>query len=213
MMIKEKDIKLFHEKNLQREIIPSDYELFHTNNIKLDHDNYIHSNIKTTGNISRYQEDHFIYSNPNQPYYKIPKNLNKLKNDEKYQFKFNNIINVEKNKLMTYFLCNSYEKLFSLYELYMVNLFNGINLELIPELFKKELITDSIYINAMKCIQIIDENKQKYKRIYIRNNNNYLETTEIICKIEEEEDLNCRDDALLLTLKFIDLLKSIDEKK
>ena len=211
-MIEEKDVKLFHEINLQREILPSGYELYRTNKIKTHPDYFNHSSLKPTGNISRYQENNFIYSNPNHDYYKIPSKNKQLKKNEKYQFKFNNIINIEKNKLMTYFLCNSYEKLFSLFEFYMVNLFNGLTLESIIDLFKRELIPDSIYINAMKCIKLINENKQLYKHTFIRNNNNRLDTTEIIIKVEEIKHINVKEDALLFVLKFIELLKSIDEK-
>ena len=211
-MIKEKDVKLFHEINLQREILPSGYELYRTNKIKTHPDYFNHSSLKPTGNISRYQENNFIYSNPNHDYYKIPSKNKQLKKNEKYQFKFNNIINVHKNKIMTYFLCNSYEKLFSLFEFYMVNLFNGLTLESIIDLFKRELIPDSIYINAMKCIKLINENKQLYKHTFIRNNNNRLDTTEIIIKVEEIKHINVKEDALLFVLKFIELLKSIDEK-
>ena len=211
-MIEEKDVKLFHEVNLQREVLPSGFELFRTNKIKTHPDHFIHSSLKPTGNISRDQENQFIYSNPNHDYYKIPPKNKKLKKSEKYQFKFNNIINVHKNKLMTYFLCNSYEKLFSLFEFYIVNLFNGLSLESIADLFRRELISDSIYINAMKCISLINENKQMYKHIYIRNNNNRLDTTEIFLKVEEIKHENSKDDALMLVLKFSDLLKSIDEK-
>ena len=71
-MIKEKDVKLFHEINLQREILPSGYELYRTNKIKTHPDYFNHSSLKPTGNISRYQENNFIYSNPNHDYYKIP---------------------------------------------------------------------------------------------------------------------------------------------
>ena len=211
-MIKNKDVKLYHELNLKREIIPSNYELFHTNNSKVKQDNIIHSIFRPTGNISRTQENQFIYTNPNKEYYVLPNKNRKVKTEEKYKFKFNNIINIEKNKIMTYFLCNNFEEFFSLIELYISNLFNGINIELIPGLFKRELITDSVYINVMKCIEIINENKQLYKRIFLRNTSNRLDTTEIICKIEEVEHINVKDDALLLLLKFIDLLKGIDEK-
>ena len=211
-MIKNQDVKLFHELNLDREIIPSNYELFHTNNNKVKQDNIIHSIFKPTGNISRTQENQFIYTNPNKEYYVLPNRNRKIKTEEKYKFKFNNIINIEKNKIMTYFLCNNFEELFSLIELYISNLFNGINIDLIPGLFKRELITDSVYINVMKCIEIINENKQLYKRIFLRNTSNRLDTTEIICKVEEVEHINVKDDALLLLLKFIDLLKGIDEK-
>ena len=211
-MIKNKDVKLFHELNLDREIIPSNYELFHTNNNKVKQDNIIHSIFKPTGNISRTQENQFIYTNPNKEYYVLPNKNRIIKAEEKYKFKFNNIINIEKNKIMTYFLCNNFEELFSLFELYIASLFNGINMELIPGLFKRELITDSVYINVMKCIEIINENKQLYKRIFLRNTSNRLDTTEIICKVEEVEHINVKDDALLLLLKFIDLLKGIDEK-
>jgi hypothetical protein len=211
-MIKNKDVKLFHELNLKREIIPSNYALFHTNNSKVKQDNIIHSIFKKTGNISRTQENQFIYTNPNKEYYVLPNNNRIIKAEEKYKFKFNNIINIEKSKIMTYFLCNNFEELFSLFELYIASLFNGINMELIPGLFKRELITDSVYINVMKCIEIINENKQLYKRIFLRNTSNRLDTTEIMCKIEEVEHVNVKDDALLLLLKFIDLLKGIDEK-
>ena len=211
-MIKNKDVKLYHELNLKREIIPSNYELFHTNNNKVKQDNIIHSIFKPTGNISRTQENQFIYTNPNKEYYVLPNKNRIIKAEEKYKFKFNNIINIEKNKIMTYFLCNNFEELFSLFELYIASLFNGINMELIPGLFKRELITDSVYINVMKCIEIINENKQLYKRIFLRNTSNRLDTTEIICKVEEVEHINVKDDALLLLLKFIDLLKGIDEK-
>ena len=198
--------------NLQREVLPSGYELYRTNKIKTNPDHFIHSSFKPTGNISRDQESHFIYSNPVHDYYVIPQKNKKLKKSEKYQFKFNNIINIQKNKLMAYFLCNSFEKLFSLFEFYIVNLFNGLSLEAIIDLFKRELISDSIYINAMKCITLINDNKQLYKHTYIRNNNNRLDTTEIFMKVEEIKHENSKDDALMLVLKFSDLLKSIDEK-
>jgi hypothetical protein len=87
-----------------------------------------------------------------------------------------------------------------------------LNLEAIIDLFKRELISDSIYINAMKCITLINENKQLYKHTYIRNNNNRLDTTEIFMKVEEIKHENSKDNALMLVLKFSDLLKSIDEK-
>ena len=211
-MIEEKDVKLFHEINLQREALPNGYELYRTNKIKTHPDHFNHSSLKPTGNISRDQENTFIYSHPNQDFYKIPPKTKKLKRNEKYQFKFNNIINIEKSKLMTYFLCNSYEKIFSLLEFYMVNLFNGLSLISIIDLFKRELMSDSIYINAMKCIKIINENKQLYKNTYMRNNNNRLDTTEIFIKVEEIEHINIKHNALLLLLKFIELLNCIDEK-
>ena len=211
-MIDENDVKLFHEVNLQREVVPKEYELFRTNKIKIYPDHFNHSSLKPIGNISRGQENQFVYSNPNHEFFKIPSKNKKIKKNEKYKFKFNNIINIQKNKLMTYFLCKSYEKLFSLFEFYLVNLFNGLSMESIIDLFKRELIPDSIYINAMKCINLINENKQLYKHTYFRNTNNRLDTTEIILKVEEIEHINSKDDALMLLLKFIDLLKSINEK-
>ena len=210
-MIEEKDIKLFHETNLDREVLPSGYELYRTNKIKTHPDHFIHASLSPTGHIPRYLENQYIFSNPKHDYYKIPPKNKKLKKNEKYQFKFNNVINIEKNKLMTYFLCNDYEKFFELFEFYMINLFNGLNLELIAGLFQRELISDSIYINAMKCIKIINDNKQIYKHTYIRNNINRLDTTEIFLKVEEIKKMNLKEDALLLLVKFSDLLKSIDE--
>ena len=205
-MIDEKDIKLFHEINLQNEVVENGYAFLHTNKIKNK------SLIKPTGNIPRYLENNFVYSNPNHEYYKIPAKNKKIKKSEKYQFKFNNILNIQKNKIMTYFLCNNYEKLFSTFEFYMISLFDGLNLDSILELFQREIIPDSIYINVMKCIKIINENKKICNSKYIYNFNNRLETTEVSMKLEDIEHLNAKDDALFLVLKFSDLLKNIDPK-
>ena len=61
------------------------------------------------------------------------------------------------------------------------------------------------------CLNIIKLNKQKYNRYLIKNLNNAFETTEIIFNLEENSNNQIKDDALLLIIKFIDLLKSIDE--
>ena len=205
-MIEEKDIKLYHDTNLNREVLLKGNKL----NENL---NPFNSSLKPTKNISRDQENQFVHSNPNNSYYRIPSNIRVLKKNEKYKFGYNNIINIDKNKLNTYFLCNNYEKIFSLFELYIVNLFNGLSLESIINLYKNELITDSVYINVMKCIDLINESKKKYNHILLRNNNNRLDTTEIFIKLEENAslNLNIKDYALMLVLKFMDLLKFVDE--
>ena len=113
---------------------------------------------------------------------------------------------------MTLFLCKSYEKLFSLFELYIKNLFSCNNKEEIYDLYQRELIPDSIYINVMKCLELIKDNKQLYRHVNLRNINNQLATTEIFLKIEQVENPHIKNDALLLIQKFIDLLQSIDEK-
>ena len=200
-MIVNEDTKLIHEMFIDREILPNNYELFRTNKIKLPTDYFGNSRLKSTENISTFQENQFIYTNPNK---------NK-KVGQKYKFKFNLIINIDKNMLMDYFSSKKYQKLFDLLELYIVYLFNGIKLEEISNLFKKELITDAIYVNFMKCALLIKKNKKLYKQIYLRNTNNILDSTEIISKFEEYKDKKEKDDALFLLEKFIDLLKSIDE--
>ena len=128
----------------------------------------------------------------------------------KYQLLINNFINIDKNKLMTYFLCNNFEELFSLIELYILNLLNGYNTDKISEIFKKGLITDSVFVNAIYCINIIKLNKKSYNKVLIKNNS-MLKTSEIMIKLKEISLKNPKNEALLLILKFIDLLKAIDE--
>ena len=92
-MIQEKDIQLFHRNNIEREIIPIKYQLNNDNKKKLF--------LKPIGNISKNQEDQIIFSN-------ITNNLKsnqfkKSRLDDKNNFLFNNIINIDKNKIS---LCN-----------------------------------------------------------------------------------------------------------
>ena len=53
-------------------------------------------------------------------------------------------------------------------------------------------------MNASYCINIINLNKKSYNHIYLRNNNNRLDTTEIIFKLQEIEKKDIRNHALLL---------------
>ena len=183
-----KEVILFHKLNIEREIIPYKYKLLNNNNNSK-------CSLKLKNNISRSQEDQFIF-------YKFK---------EKSKFKFNNIINIDKNKLITYFLCNNYEELFSIFELYISNIFNGYNIDKITNLFERKIISDSVFVNVLYCLNIIKLNKQKYNRHLIKNLNNTFETTEIIFNLEENSNNQIKDDALLLIIKFIGLLKSIDE--
>ena len=187
------DINLFHKLNVEREIIPNKYQLL-INYINCKH--YNKPNLKSIGNLPRNLEDQYIF-------YNYDNNENKI-------FRFNNFINIDKNKLMTYFLCNNFEELFSLIELYILNLFNGYNTDKISEIFKKGLITDSVFVNAIYCINIIKLNKKSYNKILIKNNS-MLKTSEIMIKLKEISLKNPKNEALLLILKFIDLLKAIDE--
>ena len=211
-MLRDKDVKLYHQKAIQNDMLPNELGLLRTNNIKIHPDYLSHSSLKPTGNISREQESLYILSNPTHSYYSIPKKSKTLSPNQKYQFKFNNTIRIEKNQIMTLFLCKSYEKLFSLFELYIKNLFSCNNKEEIYDLYQRELIPDSIYINVMKCLELIKDNKQLYRHVNLRNINNQLATTEIFLKIEQVENPHIKNDALLLIQKFIDLLQSIDEK-
>ena len=184
------DLKLFHRINIEREIIPNKYKLLKNN---FNENNNTKCSLKFKDNLSRNQEDQFII----------------FKGKSKY--KFNNIINIDKNKLITYFLCNNYEELFSIFELYISNIFNGYNIDEITNLFERKIISDSIFVNVLYCLNIIKLNKQKYNRHLIKNLNNTFETTEIIFNLEENSNNQIKNDALLLIIKFIDLLKSIDE--
>ena len=192
-MFSDTEINLFHRINTEREVIPNEYQLL-TNNIDLK--NNSKSCFKSMGNLTKNQEDQIIYSNNNL----------KIKTG----FCHNNIINIDKNKIVTYFLCNNYEELFHLFELYIINIFNGNSMDKIPILFEKNLISDLIYVNAIYRINIIKLAQKTYKTRLI-NNKNKLETTEVFFKVKESDEGNLRFEALLLILKFIELLKSIDE--
>jgi len=192
-MFSNTDINLFHRINTEREVIPNEYRILpNNNNLK----NNSKSCFNSIGNLTKNQEDQIIYSNNNM----------KIKTG----FCHNNIINIDKNKIVTYFLCNNYEELFHLFELYIINIFNGNSMDKIPILFEKNLISDLIYVNATYCINIIKLAQKTYKTRLI-NNKNKLETTEVFFKVKESDEGNLRFEALLLILKFIELLKSIDE--
>ena len=176
--------------------------------LKYDNNNYSNNNpkytLKSTGNLSRAQESQFVFSNYEEP------NEN-TQNKKKITLSFDNFINIDKNKLITFLLCNNYEDLFSLFELYIKNIFNVREFEEITNLFQNEIISDSVFVNASYCINIINLNKKSYNHIYLRNNNNRLDTTEIIFKLQEIEKKDIRNHAFLLISKFIELLKSLDE--
>ena len=186
------EVNLFHRINVEREIIPNKYQLI----IKNFNDDYdCKSSLESKGNLSRNQEDQFIF----------------FDFKEKSSFEFNNIINIDKNKLMTYFLCNNYEELFSLFELYITNIFNGYNMEQISNLTERKIISDSIFVNVLYCMNIINFNKKKCMKHLIKNLNNALKTTEVIFNLEETNNSQSKHDALLLVIRFIELLISIDE--
>ena len=180
------EVNLFHRINVEREIII----------IKNFNDDYdCKWSLKSKGNLSRNQEDQFIF----------------FDFKGKSSFEFNNIINIDKNKLMTYFLCNNYEELFSLFELYITNIFNGYNMEQISNLTERKIISDSIFVNVLLCMNIINFNKKKCMKHLIKNLNNALKTTEVIFNLEETNNSQSKHDALLLVIRFIELLISIDE--
>ena len=107
---------------------------------------------------------------------------------------------------MTYFLCNNYEELFSLFELYITNIFNGYNMEQISNLTERKIISDSIFVNVLYCMNIINFNKKKCMKHLIKNLNNALKTTEVIFNLEETNNSQSKHDALLLVIRFIELL-------
>ena len=200
-MIQEKDIQLFHRNNIEREIIPIKYQLNNDNKKKLF--------LKPIGNISKNQEDQIIFSN-------ITNNLKsnqfkKSRLDDKNNFLFNNIINIDKNKIMTYFLCNNYEEMFSLFEFYIINLFNGCNMKQISNLFERNLISDEIYAKVKYCMNIINLYKKSYNHLIIKNINNTFHTTEIIVKRKDVFQENPKIEVFSLITQFIELLNSIDE--
>ena len=207
-MITFEDINLFHRKNVERELIPYKYQLLN-NNINSEINSK--SLVTTLGNLPKNQEDQFIYSNYSDKYNVISKQFDESNLNRKKDFKLNNIINIDKNKLITYLICNNYEELFHLFELYIENVFNGTKVDKIPLLFKRNKISDSIFVNATYCISIIKKNKKAYNSYYINNNNNRLPFTEHILNSEEKTNKDLKFDSLLLILRFIELLNSIDE--
>ena len=98
-----------------------------------------------------------------------------------------------------------------MFELYISSIFNGNNLEQITNLFERKMISDSIFVNALYCLNIIKLNRRKYNKYLLKNLNNTLDTTEIIFNLEENNNNQMKNDALLLIIKFIELLRSIDE--
>ena len=202
--MEEKDINLFHKYNTEREIIPNKYLFKNYINIDLKSKTFF----KPLGNLTKNQEDQIMFSN--DLVNEIQEELINSKTRNK-RFEFKNIINIDKNKIMTYFICNNYEEFFSLFELYIKNIFNGYNLDIIPILLENNLITEEIFASATYCINIIKFNKKCYEQIFFKNNNNKLKTTEIILKIKNIEQDNPKLEALFLILKFIELLKNIDE--
>ena len=101
--------------------------------------------------------------------------------------------------------------MFHLFELYIENVFNGTKVDKIPLLFKRNKISDSIFVNATYCISIKKKNKKTYNSYYINSNNNRLSFTEHFLNCEEKTNQDLKFDSLLLILRFIELLNSIDE--
>ena len=194
-MITYEDVNLFHKKNVERELIPNKYKLLR-NNINSEFNSK--SSFKTLGNLPKNQEDQFIYSNYSDKYSEISKQFEATILKRQKDFKFNNIINIDKNKLITYLLCNNFEELFLLLELYIENVFNGIKIDQIPLLLEKNMISDSIFVNTIYCIRMIKLLKKEYNFHYISNN-------------KEKGEKNLKFDSLLSIFRFMELLKSIDE--
>ena len=90
------DINLFHRKNVERELIPYKYQLLN-NNINSEINSK--SLVTTLGNLPKNQEDQFIYSNYSDKYNGISKQFDEFNLNRKKDFKLNNIINIDKNKL------------------------------------------------------------------------------------------------------------------
>ena len=95
-MITFEDINLFHRKNVERELIPYKYQLLN-NNINSEINSK--SLVTTLGNLPKNQEDQFIYSNYSSKYNGISKQFDEFNLNRKKDFKLNNIINIDKNKL------------------------------------------------------------------------------------------------------------------
>ena len=200
-MFSDDNINLYHVTGINSEFVPEEFQKIHINrlNIKVDP---LSNKISKGKNLSIQNESEFVYIYPN-----TVENAN-IKNSK---LKFNTIVKLNKNKILNYFRTENYVEIFNLFKIYVISLFNGLNKEQIKKLYLNQKITDSIYLYAIKILEIIDNNEKKYSYIKSCNIDNALETTENFYKIKEVKNYNVKEDALLILIKFQSLLKVIDE--
>ena len=200
-MFSDDNINLYHVTGINSEFVPEEFQKIHINrlNIKVDP---LSNKISKGKNLSIQNESEFVYIYPN-----TVENAN-IKNSK---LKFNTIVKLNKNKILNYFSTENYVEIFNLFKIYVISLFNGLNKEQIKKLYLNQKITDSIYLYAIKILEIIDNNEKKYSYIKSCNIDNALEITENFYKIKEVKNYNTKEDALLILIKFQSLLKVIDE--
>ena len=189
-------INVYHAAWINSEFLPNEF-----NSIGNRHLRKIQTNqLCPMKNLPTENESEYIYTNPNHS-----------KSSEKFEFSYNTLININQEKISNYFKLDKYIEFFSLFQLYLEDLFNGLKQPKIKELFYNQKISDSVYIYAMKCFELIEKNKKNYTYTKEKNKDNYLDTTENSYNIKVTMNTSCKEDALLLLSKFQMLLGIADK--
>jgi hypothetical protein len=166
--------------------------------------------LKPIGNLTCEQENEYMFSNSYKT--KLHKSSSQPQINRNKSFHYNNLIHINKKKLMVYFLNQKYSKIFALFQIYLTNLFNGKHKEDIKELYDKHLINDSVYLYTMKCYELIDNNIKCYVYSKAKNIDNCLDTTENYFYIKQLNNNSVKEDLFMLLAKFQLLLLMIDKK-
>lgn len=170
------------------------------------------SKIGSLPNLTREQENEIIYTNPTlERKIKSESLSSHQQKGNKYNYQYNTMIQLNSKKIYSYFENQQYSDFFQLVNIYISSLFNGATKEQIMQLYNKQQITDSVYIFAMKCLDIIESNTKSYKYIKSSNSDNLLSATESFYKIILCYNSHLKDHSLLLLTKFQVLLGVIDK--
>ena len=202
-MNNEEDVNLYNIKGINGKFIPEEFAALRTNQLKIKVDKSTSKKIQKINKLSREVENEFIFTNPNHP--------GKSGQKEKYDFKYNTIIHINKKKIKYYIEEEYYDKFLNLIYSYLSNLFNGLNKDQVRKLYIDRQITDSVYIFSMKCFELIEENKKQYNYSKSKNLDTMIDNTEHYYHIRELSNKEIKEDCLLLVLKFQNVLEAIDQ--
>ena len=196
----EHKLNIYHATGLHSAFLPKEINSIGRTHLKIIDPS---EKLSPMSNLTCEQESEIIYSNPNHPL--------RNKRAKKFDFKFNTLININKEKIETYLENDKYTELFPLFQIYLKEVFNGLDKEKVKELFYTQQITDSVYIYAMKCYDLINSNLKSYNYIKEKNTDNILDTTETFYKIKLKHNPVIKEDALCLISEYQMLLSIADK--